>query len=107
MEAFNKMCTDDLCEYNKDTQIIECYDWDNEKYNKVCDVEVYENKRGFYVKIIEGEKHLLLTEVEIEKVKSDDLKMSLLSLLEEAEEMSRRFYEPDADDWHENYKLNN
>jgi hypothetical protein len=106
MEAFNTICKD-LCEYNEDTQVIDRYDGDTDTFIKICDVEVFENKRGAYIKIIANEQHLLLDEMDIDKIKSESLKLSLLSLIEEAEEMSRRFYEPEHDDRYQQFRENN
>jgi len=107
MEAFNTLCTKDFCEYDNDRKLIEAYDWDNEIYNKVCDVEVVENKRGFFIKISMNKENILIEERDMNLIKNNVLRVELLSLIEEAEEIRRRFYEPDPDDWHEEYKLRN
>jgi hypothetical protein len=107
MEAYKTMCENNFCEYNDETQVIERYNFKTGEYTKICDIDIFENKRGVYVKISHEDKWMLLDEVDIDKIKCDSLKLSLLTLIEEEEESNRRFHEPDADDSYQMHRENN
>jgi hypothetical protein len=105
MKAFDILCSDDFCEYDEENKYLFTTDFENDLEIKVCDVEIFENKRGVYLKLVNGEEKLLIDETDIESIKNDGLRLTLLNLIEEAEELSRGFY-LDADDYYENLRLN-